>query len=114
MKKNKQLEWNVFVEDFNTKQIKKYNVFNSEFNEELLKKIKKKEINTYGELKEFLKRWFMYRYWCKCEWEVLIGGLFADIKDFIKVDVWQQLLINLDRITEYVIRELEIQTMVSS
>lgn len=106
MKKSKKLEWYALVEDFNTKKIKKYNVFNSEFNKDLYNK--KNQINNYEELKNFIRHWFMFRYWCKAEWEVLIGGLFADMEDFVKIDVWQQLEINLDRITEYVIKELEL------
>lgn len=108
--KNAKLEWNVFIFDFNIKKIKQYNVFGQKFIEELHKRIRKKEISNYNELKKFIKRYFMYNYWSKSEFEVAMGGCFCDFKieNFSKIDVYSQLVMNLDRITEYVNKELEI------
>ena len=45
----------------------------------------------------------MYRYWSKCEHEIIISGLSARaLEDAEKIDVWKQLEINLDNIVEYV------------
>lgn len=45
----------------------------------------------------------MYRYWSKCEHEVIISGLSSRaLEDAEKIDVWKQLEINLDNIVEYV------------
>ena len=90
------------------------NIFRQDIIDDLLKKLVKKKINNYGELKDFLQRNFKYYYMYRAEYEMLIGGLFVrDIgKDLEKIDVWYQIESNLDRICEYVIRELQLDTEV--
>lgn len=101
--KNINLEWNVLYEDFNNKKIKTYNIFNNDFIKELHNKFKKKEIKSLSELKNFIKKWAMYHYWSRCEWEICVGGLFSKYPDeFEKIDIYTQIEINLDRITDYV------------
>ena len=52
----------------------------------------------------------MWRYWCKSEWEVVVGGLFAKTdEERHKIDVWYQLEPNLDIITDYVIGVLNLK-----
>lgn len=49
----------------------------------------------------------MYYYWSKCEAEIAVGGLFIkSIEELEKIDIYSQLQPNLDRITEYVIKEM--------
>ena len=51
----------------------------------------------------------MYYYWCKSEFEIEVGGLFAKHqKEFEKIDIYRQIEMNLDRITEYVNKELRL------
>lgn len=107
--KNANLVWNVLNKDFNSKKIKKYNIFGRGFVEELHKKVLKKEVSTYKELKEFINNWARYYYWSRTEFEIAVGGLFArDIEEFEKIDVYRQVEMNLDRITEYVNGELRL------
>ena len=87
------LVWNVIYHSVNEDKIKTFNVFNHGGFREDLKKLYKK----YPEKEEFaeeLRRSLMYYFWCKCEWEIIIGPWCGgrDTKE-IKVDVyWQECL----------------------
>ena len=74
-RKNVNLEWYAIYYEWNYKCLKKVNVFSSRIVEEIIKKCVKKEITNYKELRERLKREFMYYYWSKSEWEVIVGDL---------------------------------------
>lgn len=108
--KTAKLEWYALKIDMNTRKIEKCNVFGHDFVEDLHKSIQKKKVSNYSELKEFIKRYLMYHYWCKTEYEMAVGYMSSNIKqeDLYKVDVYSQLEINLDRIVEYVNAELKI------
>ncbi len=100
------LSWKVLNYDSNKHKIVDYEVLR--FYEEPLKKArKKKEFSNYEELKEWLRRKFMHDYWSKTECEIAVGDLFSKEDELEKVDIFRQLNMNLDRITEYVIRELK-------
>ena len=99
--------WNVFLEDFNGKNIVIYNVFhNYTFDEQL-----KKEFRRYvrhkdlEKLKTEIKSWAMYCFWSKCEYEIILTS-FPEKKDFKekKVDVYQQLMLNWDSFVEYILK----------
>ena len=52
----------------------------------------------------------MYHYWCKAEHECLIGDFTNNYeKTLEKHDIYWQLEPNLDRICEYIIREMKIE-----
>jgi hypothetical protein len=107
--KNANLEWYVFYKDFNSKKIIRYNVLGGSFAEELAKNIRKRKISNKADLKEYLKRDFMYHYWSKSEYEVAVGGLHNKYpEEFEKIDIWYQLEPNLDRIVDYIITEMNI------
>lgn len=97
------LEWYALRWDFN-EGLKPYNVFRTDTVEDIRKLRKNGKIQTRADLKEWLKRELMYHYWSKAEHEMIVGPfIYSDVKDFHKVDVWQQLEPNLDRITDYVV-----------
>jgi hypothetical protein len=107
--KNVKLEWCVLIEDFNSRQIKNYNIFGQKFIEEIHKKVRTKKITNLKELREEIRSWAIYHYWCKSEFEIAVGGLFAkSLEDFEKIDAYRQIEMNLDRITEYVNNTLRI------
>ena len=108
--KNVNLEWNVLMADDNNKKIVNYNVLDDELVQRLHTKIvKKKEITNYEQLKEDVKRWCMYYYWSKCECEIIVGDIFGEYpEEYKKIDAWRQIEMNLDRMCEYIIRELRI------
>jgi len=106
-KANPEPVWNVFLEDFNRKEIRTFNVFhNCTFIEQL-----KKEFRRYAKhkdiekLKAEIKSWAMYCFWSKCEYEIILTS-FPEKKDFKekKVDVYQQLMLNWDSFVEYVLK----------
>ena len=104
------LEWNVLNWDNNLKKVKSINILDDDLKTIIYKKIRSKKIKNYKELKEFLNRRFQYHYWSRCEYEIAIGSIF--MKDMIeaeKIDVYDQIKINLDRITEYIINKMEIE-----
>lgn len=107
--KNVNLEWNVLYSDFNSSRIKTYNVLGGSFPEKLAKEIKKHKIENREQLKEHLKHDFMYHYWCKSEYEIAVGGLYADYPEkFEKIDIWTQIEMNFDHIIDYIIEEMKL------
>lgn len=107
MNKNK-LEWYVMLHDFNNDKIIKYNVLDDSYIIDSIKKaVKKKEITTYDDLKEFTKRKLMAQYWSRTEYEILVSGMFTKSEPK-KIDAWYQIEMNLDRLIEYLIKELNL------
>lgn len=100
------LEWKVLNSDFNKDKIIEYNVFNKELENDIKKAVKDKMILNYAELKSYIQKKFRYQYWSRAEYEILVSGLFS--KNTEKIDIYRQLEINLDRITEYVNNTLEL------
>ena len=105
--KNVKLEWYVLNHDSNADKIKHYNIFHTNSTQEIADRIKKQKITTYEQFKESMKREFMYHYWSKTECEILVSGLFNQSKQE-KIDIWYQIEPNLDRILEYIIKEMAI------
>lgn len=112
--KNVKLEWYAFRYDWNNHKLEFINVLNG-FKEDIAKKIKKgakdkfRPITDYNSFKEYIKGELMYYYWSKSEHEVLIGDLSNHVeKTLEKHDIWWQLEPNLDRICEYIIREMKL------
>lgn len=100
------LEWYALREDFNKRKIENYNVL-SGWEEKIKKARKNKKFKDYASLKEWLRKEFMYYYWSKAEHEICVGGIFIkSIEELEKIDIYSQLQPNLDRITEYVIKEM--------
>lgn len=102
------LEWYVLNYDFNKKKIVNQNIFYNGTPDDLRKARRNKKFTNREELKEYLKKDFMYHYWSRAESEILVGGLFAkNDEDFEKIDVYRQLEMNLDQITDYVINKMK-------
>lgn len=107
--KNVNLEYNVLVYDWNSKKVENYNVMHILNLETIRKKILKREITNYGEFKEYLRKEFMYRFWSKREYEILVGDLNFDKDTFEKIDAYRPIEMNLDLIAKYVINEMQIK-----
>lgn len=115
-RKRKQLEWYCMEWGVNGK-LQFFNVMYAIDIDDLKKKLRYKgtrpnkynSIKNYNELREYLGREFMYHFWCKCEHEIIVNSWpDHDESTEEKIDVFDQIRPNLDRITEYVIRELKI------
>lgn len=74
--------WNVKYFNFNKQIIQDFNVLKNY--EEWIKEQKKK-CATKDEFAEVLKREMMWRFWSKCEWELIIS---IDNKDNIWLSPW--------------------------
>lgn len=107
--KNVNLKWNVMRHDFNENKIKPYNILGYSFAEDLAKDIKKEKITNREQLKEYLKKDFMYHYWSKSECEIAVGGLFSKHPDeYEKIDIWYQIEMNFDNIIDYIILKMDL------
>ena len=72
------MEWNVFVEDWNRKEIKTFNIFqHGRFLEDVKKALKK--LDNKEEFAEEIKKSLAWCYWSKCEWETVITSFPARI-----------------------------------
>lgn len=105
--KSVKLEWYVLNHDSNKDKIVNYNIFWKDSSKEIADRIKKNKIVTYEEFRKSMKSWFMHDFWSKAEFEIMISGLFSK-SEAEKIDVWRQIEMNLDRILEYIIKEMEI------
>lgn len=102
----KKLEWNVYVADFNSKEVKKYNIFNHfYFKKDCDKawsecKDKNGFINT--KFAEDIRKNLAYYFWSKCEWEIVISS-FPESDRFKdkKVDVYEQVMLNWEHFMNY-------------
>ena len=106
--KNVKLKWNVLFHDFNKDEIIPYNIFYDDFVLDLSKYLKKQKSYNFEDIKEYINKWAMYQYWSRTEYEIIVSGLHTKAKDF-KIDVYTQIKMNLDRVTEYVIKEMDIK-----
>lgn len=119
------LVYKVFFYDFNNKKITSKNIFYKDAIEEIVKYIKRKstiltdkeyenldyiekpvDIQTkkceFTDIKEAIKCWAKYNYWSRAEYELMIGDLYEeDLNKYEKVDIYQQIMLNLDLITQY-------------
>ena len=59
--------WNVLYYNFNKKVIEFYDAVNERFLIEL-----KQKYPTFDKFDKALKEKMQYRYWCRCEWELII------------------------------------------
>lgn len=106
---SKEIKYYAMHYDFNAKEIRKTNVIHGDILKSLQEMVKKGKIKDRIQLREYLRVEFMYRYWCKREWEISVGDLYEkDLNKYEKVDVYNQLEANMDVITDYVIREMGI------
>ena len=104
--KNLNLTWNVLISDTNNKEIRPYNIIRQDLIDDIVKKYRKKELKNIEELRELIRGWAFYHYSSRCEYEIMVGDLFERHSE--KVDAYVQILMNLDRLTEYISREMRL------
>ena len=103
--KNVNLEWYVLYWDFNKRKVINHNILQWS-KEHIINEIKHEKIYNKKLLKDYLKTYFIYNYWNKSEYEFFISDLKGNYYE--KIDIWRQIESNLDRITEYVNREMRL------
>lgn len=96
------LEWNVYIGDINSRQIKVFNIFNHRgfYNDCIT--AKKKFRDNKEEFGEGVRNSLIYYYWSKCEWEVIIDH-WPQCERFEckKVDVYSQVMNNWGIFIDY-------------
>lgn len=99
----KKIEWYAFYQEFNSDRLKYVNVIRQSLIDRVKKLIRKNA--DYGEIKREIDASLMYDYWSKSEYEVIVSNWGG--KEFEqKIDIYYQLQPNIDRITEYLIKEI--------
>lgn len=99
-----ELTWNVYYHDFNKKEIRKFNIFDHwKFNEDVSRDLHRaRDRKAFAEL---LRSHLFYYFCSKCEYEVLISPWVGDKdKETIKIDIYDQVMMNFDIFLEYVWR----------
>lgn len=100
MKNN--LEWNVLNYDWNSKKIVPYNVCCVIDREPELQKLLKTHTDRDTFNKQ-LRRWCMYHFWSKIEYEISVGDAFEDdMNKLEKWDIYGQIMLNFERFSNYV------------
>ena len=101
--KNIELKWYVLNHDFNTDEIINYNIFCAWSMEDLKKEYKAKRVHDKETLKDYIDRWARRYFWCRVEAEILVTGMVTRKEETpTKVDIYRQIEMNLDQITDYV------------
>lgn len=99
------LNWYVYRENYNIKEIEIFNIFeNTRFKNEVINLINDKL--TKEEFKEKIHSLLFYYYAFKCEYEVVITSFPYRIKNNEltierKIDIYQQVMLNWDAFIEY-------------
>lgn len=96
------MKWYVLNYDFNKKEVYHFNIFNSSRFNDGIKELLEKGIGEYDKFVEDLDRLCKYCFWSKAEYEILVGDLFAK-NDLTKIDVYDQLKDNMERLADYIL-----------
>ena len=103
------LEWNAYYESWNDRKIKSFNIFeHGRLMEDLRKNAKKIHIreDIPSEKEWFLdqlRRDIQYYFWSKCEWELVLAPWVGNGRtQDIKIDVYDQVMLNWPVFSEYV------------
>ena len=93
IKPYKVISWN-----FNKDDIEYYDIM--PFLTDSYKRIKKNKPKTFDEIKEFIINESRYRFWSRCEYEVIVTGWPKQNRE-IKIDIFDQINENIDVITHH-------------
>lgn len=93
--------FNVIVYNFNSKEFVSYNIM-PYLIDRYNAKAKSDRPVTFDEFRSFIKREGMSQWWSRCEYEVILSDWPPSGKEK-KIDVWWQIEMNLDLITEILI-----------
>ena len=106
--KNDNLHWYVLNYDFNGKKVINFDIFsNWKFIEGVSEIfVQYLETKDYIQFKEKLRQEIMYHFWSRREYEISVGDAFeTNLDKYEKIDIYSQVLPNLDRLAEYIIKE---------
>ena len=93
------IEWYVYYHDSNAQKIIKWNIFNHATFAEKVNKLLQENLSR-DEFADGLKKYLMYYMWSKCEYEIILSS-WTGRADDIKIDVYDQIMMNFDRFVDY-------------
>ena len=95
--------FNVLIWNFNTQTIEEYVIpyFVREWKEEK----DKSKFKSFDDIKEFVRSKSLYQFWSRCEYEMIVKG-WPVTKREIKLDVHEQIMMNLDLVTQVFINTI--------
>ena len=97
------LEWNVYISDWNNKEIRPHNVFRHGGFLEDCKKAARKYAKDREAFEKEIRNSMMYWYWSKCEWEIILSHWPSrPSAPDLRVDVSDQVLLNWEPFINYV------------
>lgn len=94
------MEWNVYYHDTNKDTVDVVNIFERCGLEKFVRQLFQDKMLTKEVMAEEIKAELMYHFWARSEYEVVIKEWIGK-KAAIKVDIYQQLMLNWDRFIDY-------------
>ena len=94
-------QFNVITEDFNNHKFIPYDVI--PYLVRRYKEVREKPV-TFDQFKEYVEKESFYQWHSRCEYEIIVKSLFRNLEG--KMDIYWQILMNLDVITEIVMDEV--------
>ena len=92
--------FNVLIWNFNTQTIEEYNVIPY-----FVREWEGEKVKSFEDIKEFVKSKSLYQFWSRCEYEMIVKG-WPVTKREIKLDVHEQIMMNLDLVTQVFINTI--------
>lgn len=97
----------VIIHDFNTNKMVPYDVLPCLVDR--CRSIKPKP-RTFEEVRDLVRKESMYRWWAKCQYEILLSPWSSSTdKESEKWDVHQQVMMNLDLVAHLVMKSLKLE-----
>lgn len=96
------MEWYVYYHNWNKDEIEKYNIFDHyKFRHDVELGLYQYDIKE--EFAEDIEAELMYYFWSKAEWEVVVGPWCGSRNNKpIKIDVYDQVMLNWNAFVDYV------------
>lgn len=103
MKIKEKPHWFVLLDDFGNGRVISYDIFkHAGFSRDFDKN--NKTIVDDVEFLDAIKRDLHYYFWAKCEYEILVSGLFVkNDSERMKIDVYDQIEMNWDAFAKYIL-----------
>lgn len=95
--------FNVINYDFNSKRFEPYDIM--PYLIDWYQKSKHKP-TTFEEFKEFVHSKSLYKWWSQCEYEIILSDWPCQ-QNKVKIDVYYQITLNIDIITEILMNNIE-------
>ena len=117
--KTAKIEWYALYYNINSRKLESINIISRKLIEDVYKQIKSGKITNKSNLREYLRKEFMYRYWSRSEYEILVTDWppvtkeidkesWVSEKSLTKIDIYDQIKDNLDNITDLFILKMDI------